>query len=232
MQFIISCTTGKGRKILKNIIVGTAGHIDHGKTTLVKALTGTDTDRLMEEKKRGITIDLGFAYFQLPSERRAGIIDVPGHEKFIKNMLAGVGGIDIVLLVIAADEGFMPQTQEHLDILSILEVKKGIIVLTKVDLVDEEWLHLMEEEIHERISGTFLESAPIVPVSAKTGAGLKELTEIVDKMTEETDNRNSKIPFRIPIDRVFSVTGFGTVITGTQIEEVANTGDAVSILPG
>lgn len=216
---------------MKNIIVGTAGHIDHGKTTLVKALTGTDTDRLIEEKKRGITIDLGFAYFQLPSQRRAAIIDVPGHEKFIKNMLAGVGGIDIVLLVIAADEGFMPQTQEHLDILTILEVKKGIVVLTKTDLAEEEWLHFVEEEIQEKIAGTFLENAPFVRVSAKTGTGIMQLTELVDKMTEETETRNNKIPFRIPIDRVFSVIGFGTVITGTQIEGVANIGDAVSILP-
>ena len=216
---------------MKNIIIGTAGHIDHGKTTLIKALTGTDTDRLKEEKKRGITIDLGFAYFRLPSGRKAGIIDVPGHERFIKNMLAGVGGIDIVLFVIAADEGFMPQTQEHLDILSLLEVKKGIVVLTKTDLVDVEWLNLIKEEIMEKIRDTFLENAPFVSVSAKTGDGLIELTNLVDHMTEEAESKNTKIPFRIPIDRVFSVTGFGTVITGTQIEGVVNIGDTVSVYP-
>jgi len=216
---------------LKNIIIGTAGHIDHGKTTLIKALTGTDTDRLIEEQKRGITIDLGFTYFQLPSGRKAGIIDVPGHERFIKNMLAGIGGIDIVLFVIAADAGFMPQTQEHLDILSILQVQKGIVVLTKIDLVDDEWLALVKEEIRERTKNTFLENATYVSVSVKTGQGIAELTNLVDQMTEETEEKNTKTPFRVPIDRVFSITGFGTVITGTQIEGVINKGDTVSILP-
>ncbi len=216
---------------MKNIIIGTAGHIDHGKTTLIKALTGTDTDRLIEEQKRGITIDLGFTYFQLPSGRKAGIIDVPGHERFIKNMLAGIGGIDIVLFVIAADAGFMPQTQEHLDILSILQVQKGIVVLTKIDLVDDEWLALVKEEIRERTKNTFLENATYVSVSVKTGQGIAELTNLVDQMTEETEEKNTKTPFRVPIDRVFSITGFGTVITGTQIEGVINKGDTVSILP-
>lgn len=216
---------------MKNIIIGTSGHIDHGKTTLIKALTGIDADRLKEEKKRGITIELGFAHFHLPSGRKAGIVDVPGHEKFIKNMLAGVGGIDIVLLVVAADEGFMPQTQEHLDILSILEVKKGIIVLTKTDLVEDEWIYLVKEEIKERVKGTFLEKAAIVPVSAMEGDGLEELVQRIDAMTEETESRETRIPFRVPIDRVFSIVGFGTVITGTQIEGMIHEGDAVMIYP-
>ncbi|WZL71551.1 selenocysteine-specific translation elongation factor [Clostridiaceae bacterium 35-E11] len=216
---------------MKNIIIGTAGHIDHGKTTLIKALTGIDADRLKEEKKRGITIELGFAHFDLPSGRTAGIVDVPGHEKFIKNMLAGVGGIDIVLLVVAADEGFMPQTQEHLDILSILEVKKGIIVLTKTDLVEEEWINLVKEETRERVKGTFLEKAAIVPVSAMEQEGLQELVKLIDEMTEETESRETRIPFRVPIDRVFSIVGFGTVITGTQIEGIIHEGDTVTIYP-
>ncbi|QZY57068.1 selenocysteine-specific translation elongation factor [Crassaminicella profunda] len=216
---------------MKHIIIGTAGHIDHGKTTLIKALTGVDADRLKEEKKRGITIELGFAHFDLPSGKRAGIIDVPGHEKFIKNMLAGIGGIDIVLLVIAADEGVMPQTQEHLDILSILEVKKGIIVLTKTDLVEQEWLDLVGEEIRESVKETFLEKAPIVSVSALEGKGLDKLTELIDQMTEETESKDLLLPFRVPIDRAFSIAGFGTVITGTQIEGTINEGDSLMIYP-
>ncbi|QXM07469.1 selenocysteine-specific translation elongation factor [Crassaminicella indica] len=216
---------------MKHIIIGTAGHIDHGKTTLIKALTGVDADRLKEEKKRGITIELGFAHFDLPSGKRAGIIDVPGHEKFIKNMLAGVGGIDIVLLVIAADEGFMPQTQEHLDILSILEVKRGIIVLTKTDLVEKDWLELVKDEIKEKVKGTFLEKASIVSVSAVNGYGLDTLVELIDNMTEETEAKDLLIPFRIPVDRVFSIAGFGTVITGTQIEGTIEEGDALMIYP-
>ncbi|SHI50885.1 selenocysteine-specific elongation factor [Geosporobacter subterraneus DSM 17957] len=216
---------------VKNVIIGTAGHIDHGKTTLIKALTGTDTDRLLEEKKRGITIDLGFTHFDLPSGRRAGIIDVPGHERFIKNMLAGVGGIDIVLLVIAADEGFMPQTQEHLDILSILDVKKGIIVITKVDLVDEEWLGLVQEEIREKVKDTFLKDAPMIPVSSTKGLGLDELVRRIDLYTEETEEKNTSIPFRLPIDRVFTMSGFGTVVTGTMIEGCVHEGDQLTIYP-
>ncbi|MCT4621442.1 MAG: selenocysteine-specific translation elongation factor [Marinisporobacter sp.] len=216
---------------MKHIIIGTAGHIDHGKTTLIKALTGVDADRLKEEKKRGITIELGFAHFDLPSGKRAGIIDVPGHEKFIKNMLAGIGGIDIVLLVIAADEGVMPQTQEHLDILSILEVKKGIIVLTKADLVEKEWLDLVKEEIRESVRETFLEKAPMVSVSAIEGEGLDELTRLIDQLTEETESKDLSLPFRVPIDRAFSVAGFGTVITGTQIEGTINEGDSLMIYP-
>ncbi|RKD27952.1 selenocysteine-specific elongation factor [Caminicella sporogenes DSM 14501] len=216
---------------MKNIIIGTAGHIDHGKTTLIKALTGIETDRLKEEKKRGITIDLGFAFFKLPNGRRAGIVDVPGHERFIKNMLAGASGIDLVLFVIAADEGVMPQTQEHLDILSYLDVKKGIIVLTKCDLVDEEWIKLVAEDIKERVKGTFLEDAPIVEVSSINGKGLDKLKSIIMEMTEEVEEKKCNVPCRLPIDRIFTLSGFGTVVTGTLIEGVIEEKQIVHIYP-
>lgn len=215
-----------------NIIIGTAGHIDHGKTTLIKALTGRDTDRWEEEKRRGITIDLGFTYFDLPDGNQAGIIDVPGHEKFIKNMLAGVIGMDLVLLVIAADEGIMPQTTEHLNILNLLGLKKGIVVLTKYDLIDAEWLELVKEDIKEALKDTFLENAPMVEVSSKTGYGIDNLVNVICKTTEtEVEQRDlSTIP-RLPIDRVFSITGFGTVITGTLISGTLKKGDEVEIYP-
>ncbi len=215
-----------------NIIIGTAGHIDHGKTTLIKALTGRDTDRWEEEKRRGITIDLGFTYFDLPDGNQAGIIDVPGHEKFIKNMLAGVIGMDLVLLVIAADEGIMPQTTEHLNILNLLGVKKGIVVLTKYDLIDAEWLELVKEDIKEALKDTFLENAPMIEVSSKTGYGIENLVNVICKQTEtEVEQRDlSTIP-RLPIDRVFSITGFGTVITGTLISGTLKKGDEVEIYP-
>lgn len=217
---------------MKNLIIGTAGHIDHGKTTLIKALTGRDTDRWEEEKRRGITIDLGFTYFDLPDGNKAGIIDVPGHEKFIKNMLAGVIGMDLVLLVIAADEGMMPQTIEHLNILNLLGVKKGIVVLTKYDLIDPEWLELVKEDIREGLKETFLENAPMVEVSSKTGYGLDNLINIIVKQTEtEVEERNINTIPRLPIDRVFSITGFGTVITGTLISGTLKKGDEVEIFP-
>lgn len=216
---------------MKNIIIGTAGHIDHGKTALIRALTGIETDRLKEEKKRGITIDLGFAYLDLPDGERAGIIDVPGHEKFIKNMLAGVGGIDMVLLVIAADEGIMPQTEEHLNILSILQIKKGIIVLTKTDLVDEEWLEMIQGDIRTYVKDTFLEDAPIVPVSAVKGRGLEALKQEIYKITQDIKSKDIDASVRIPIDRVFTVGGFGTVITGTQVEGTLEVGDVLNIYP-
>lgn len=217
---------------MKNIIIGTAGHIDHGKTTLIKALTGRDTDRWEEEKRRGITIDLGFTYFDLPDGNKAGIIDVPGHEKFIKNMLAGVIGMDLVLLVIAADEGMMPQTVEHLNILELLGVKKGIVVLTKVDLTDPEWLELVKDDIREGLKGTFLENAPMAEVSSKTGFGIERLVNIISEQTEtQVEQRNTKTIPRLPIDRVFSVTGFGTVITGTLISGTLKKGDEVEIYP-
>ena len=214
---------------MQHVIIGTAGHIDHGKTTLIKALTGRDTDTLKEEKKRGISINLGFTYFDLPSGRRAGIIDVPGHEKFIKNMLAGVGGIDIVLMVIAADEGVMPQTREHLNILELLDIKKGIIVITKKDLVDDEWLKMVEDDIKKEVENTFLKDAPIIPVSSYTGDGIKTLTEIIDKETSDVEERDLYTDFRVPIDRVFTVSGFGTVVTGTLISGCINEGDACEI---
>lgn len=214
-----------------NIIIGTAGHVDHGKTCLIKALTGIETDRLKEEKKRGITIELGFAYIDLPGGLRAGIIDVPGHEKFIKNMLAGAGGIDLALLIVASDEGVMPQTEEHLEILSLLDIKKGVIALTKKDMVDDEWLDMMKEEVAQKMVGTFMENAKIIPVSSYTGEGIDQLREELARLAEECDPKNETVPFRIPVDRVFSVDGFGTVITGTLIEGVIEEGDTVTIYP-
>lgn len=217
---------------MKNVIIGTAGHIDHGKTTLIKAITGRDTDRLKEEKERGISIELGFTYFDLPSGRRAGIIDVPGHEKFIKNMLAGVMGIDVVMLVIAADEGIMPQTKEHLNILNLLGIEKGLIVVTKSDLVDEDWLELVIEDIKEGIKGTFLENSPIIPVSSVTKEGIDKVIETVDHLTEEVRDRDINGTPRLPVDRVFTMSGFGTIVTGTLISGKFKIGDEVQIFPG
>lgn len=216
---------------MHHIIVGTAGHIDHGKTTLIKALTGKDTDTLSEEKERGISINLGFTYLNFENGKRAGIIDVPGHEKFVKNMLAGVGGIDMVILAIASDEGVMPQTREHLNILELLDIKKGIIALTKKDLVDEEWISMVKEDIKEEVKNTFLKDAPIIPVSSTTKEGIKELIDMVDKMTEEVEEKDINTEFRVPVDRVFSVSGFGTVITGTLISGVVKEGDDCEIYP-
>lgn len=217
---------------MKNIIIGTAGHIDHGKTTLIRALTGRNTDRWEEEQRRGITIDLGFTYFDLPGGDRAGIIDVPGHEKFINNMVAGVVGMDLVLLVIAADEGIMPQTREHMDILNLLGIDKSIIVLNKCDLVDEEWLELVEEEVKEELEGTFLEHAPVAKVSAATGQGLDELIALIEHMTrdEMVEKDIHTIP-RLPIDRAFSLSGFGTVITGTLVSGTITKEDTLTIYP-
>ena len=217
---------------MKNIIIGTAGHIDHGKTTLIKALTGRNTDRWEEEQRRGITIDLGFTYFDLPDGDRAGIIDVPGHEKFINNMVAGVVGMDLVLLVIAADEGIMPQTREHMDILHLLGIEKSIIVLNKCDLVDEEWLELVEEEVNEELSGTFLEGAPVVKVSAATGEGLDELVKAIAHMTsdEVVQKEVQTIP-RLPIDRAFTLSGFGTIITGTLVSGMITKEDTLEMYP-
>lgn len=216
---------------MKHIIIGTAGHIDHGKTTLVRALTGRETDTLKEEKDRGISINLGFTFFDLPSGRRAGIIDVPGHEKFIKNMLAGVSSIDIVLMVIAADEGIMPQTREHFEILKLLDVKKGIIVLTKIDMVEEEWLSMVVDDVKEQFKGTFLEEAHVHCVSSKTGEGLPELVSEIDTMTQEVVTKDTTGHFRLPVDRVFSVSGFGTIVTGTVISGSIEEGQAVLIYP-
>ena len=217
---------------MKHIIIGTAGHIDHGKTTLIKALTGCNTDRWKEEQERGITIDLGFAFFDLPNGDRAGIVDVPGHEKFIHNMVAGVVGMDMVLLVIAADEGIMPQTKEHMDILHLLGIQKCIVVLNKIDLVDEEWLELMEEEVRDQLQDTFLKNAPVVKVSSVTGEGLKELTDEIVKMeTSEVQEKEIHTIPRLPIDRVFTISGFGTIVTGTLISGIIRKDDTLQLYP-
>lgn len=216
---------------MKNVVIGTAGHIDHGKTTLIKALTGRETDTLAEEKKRGISINLGFTYFDLPSNKRAGIVDVPGHEKFIKNMLAGASGLDMVLLVVSAEEGVMPQTVEHLDILTFLNIKKGIIVLTKSDTVDEEFRELVKEDIIEKVKGTFLENAEIVEVDSVSRRGIDQLIEKIDLMSNEIEDKNETSPARLNVDRVFSVKGFGTVITGTLIEGKISIDDDLVIYP-
>lgn len=213
-------------------VVGTAGHIDHGKSALVKALTGIDPDRLEEEQRRGMTIDLGFAHFDLPSGRRVGIVDVPGHERFVKNMLAGATGIDLVLLVIAADEGVMPQTREHVDILRFLLVRQGIIVLNKVDLVtDTSWLGLVKDDVRALVAGTALETAPIVEVSAKTGQGIPVLVETMDRMLTDVRARDTDAPARLPIDRAFVIAGFGLIVTGTLWSGRIAPGDTLEVLP-
>jgi len=217
---------------MKHFVIGTSGHIDHGKTTLVKALTGIDCDRLKEEKERGITVDLGFAFFDLPSGRRAGIVDVPGHERFIKNMLAGVSGIDLVLWIVAADEGVMPQSEEHLAILSILQVTQGIIVVTKKDLVEAEWLDLVTLDIREKVQDTFLAEAPLIAVSAVTGEGLATLVSEIDRRSDLARRKSDANIMRLPIDRVFSVQGFGTVITGTLQSGSISVGETLEVCPG
>lgn len=216
---------------LKHLIIGTAGHVDHGKTALIRRLTGQETDRLPEEQARGISIDIGFAHFTLPSGRRAAVIDVPGHEKFIRNMLAGVTGIDLVILVVAADEGVMPQTREHLDILRLLEIRKGVTVLTKQDLVDADLLELVKEDVREAVAGTFLAGAPILAVSSVTGAGLPELVALLDQMLEETEAKDVTAFARLPIDRAFVRPGFGTVVTGTLVAGRIRSGDRLELLP-
>ncbi len=216
---------------MKQIILGTAGHIDHGKTSLIKALTGIDTDRLKEEKERGITIELGFAHLDLPGGKRLGIVDVPGHEKFVKNMVAGATGIDLVALVIAADEGVMPQTKEHLEICKILKVRHGLVVLTKIDMVDDDWLELVKEDVTEYLSETFLADAPLVEVSSVSSQGIKELVQVLDELVLEIPERDLGHVFRLPIDRVFTMKGFGTVITGTSVSGKIQTGDEVTIYP-
>ncbi|QOX80525.1 selenocysteine-specific translation elongation factor [Trichlorobacter lovleyi] len=217
---------------MKHLILGTAGHIDHGKTSLVKALTGTDTDRLKEEKARGITIELGFAHLELPGGIEFGVVDVPGHEKFVRAMVAGVAGMDLVMLVIAADEGIMPQTREHLDILRLLGVHTGLVALTKQDMVEPDWLPLVQEEVREFVAGTFLESAPIIPVSSRTGAGLEELKAELVRLAEGAAEKKRDGAFRLPVDRVFTVAGFGTVVTGTLLAGEIRVGDELELLPG
>ena len=217
---------------MKNIIIGTAGHVDHGKTRLIKALSGIDTDRLEEEKKRGITIELGFAHIPNDAGYNIGVIDVPGHEKFIKNMLAGIGGIDFVLFVVAADEGIMPQTREHFEILQALGIDDGIITITKTDMVDEEWLELVQEDIRDYVEGSFLEGKPMIPVSAKSGENIDLLKEeIIRKCDRESKRIEAPEMFRLPVDRVFTKSGFGTVVTGTLMDGTCSLNDEVHVFP-
>ena len=216
---------------VKQMILGTAGHIDHGKTSLIKAVTGIETDRLEEEKRRGITIELGFASIDLPSGQHLGIVDVPGHEKFVKNMVAGATGIDLVAMVIAADEGVMPQTREHMEICSLLGIKHGVVVLTKIDMVDEDWLELVTEDIKDYMQGSFLEDAPVLAVSSTTGEGLPEFVETLDTICAGIPQHPPTDLFRLPIDRVFTMKGFGTVITGTLISGRVRVGDTIALYP-
>src|SRR5580658_5526049 len=223
---------------MKSVIVGTAGHIDHGKTSLVKALTGIDADRLEEEKRRGITIDIGFAHFELPAPNgstiRVGFVDVPGHERFVRHMLAGIGGIDLVLLVIAADEGIKPQTREHFDICRLLAIRRGITVLTKSDAVDADTLEVVRLEVEDYVRGSFLEAAqsPIIAVSSLTGAGLNELKSALAGVASEVAAKNSGSLARLPIDRVFTVKGFGTVVTGTLVAGTIRKEEELEVFPG
>jgi selenocysteine-specific elongation factor len=229
-----AASSGEEKKVepMKQVVLGTAGHIDHGKTSLIRALTGIDTDRLKEEKLRGITIELGFAHLGLPNGDILGIVDVPGHERFVKHMVAGATGIDVVALVIAADEGVMPQTREHLEICQLLRVKKGLVVLTKIDLVDDsEWVEMVQEDIRDFLQGTFLEGSPIVQVSATTGEGIDALRQTLFDLVAGVEPRSTAGPFRLPIDRVFSMRGFGTVVTGTSVSGRLKVGDAVMVYP-
>jgi selenocysteine-specific elongation factor len=217
--------------ISRHIIIGTAGHVDHGKTELIRALTGQETDRLKEEKERGISIDLGFASFRLPDGQVAGVVDVPGHERFIHNMLAGIGGIDLVLLVVDVNEGVMPQTREHLQILQLLAIRRGIIVLTKCDLAEADWIDIVEEEIREEVAGTFLENSPYCRVSSITGDGIPGLVDTIGQIVKNLPTKDADGPLRLPVDRHFSVAGFGTVVTGTLLSGAVRPGDAVEIIP-
>ncbi len=217
---------------MREIVLGTAGHVDHGKTSLVRALSGIETDRLKEEKQRGITIELGFAFLDLPCGHRLGIVDVPGHEKFIKNMVAGASGIDLVAFVIAADEGIMPQTREHFEICRLLGVDKGLIVVTKKDMVEPEWLELVEDEIRDFFTDTFLDEAPLLTVSSLTGDGIDEVKAALDTLVAQCDFSEAHGPFRLPVDRVFAMKGFGSVVTGTSISGRIHVGDEVEIFPG
>jgi selenocysteine-specific elongation factor len=214
------------------LVLGTAGHIDHGKSSLIRALTGTDPDRLKEEKDRGITIELGFARLDLPSGRAMGVVDVPGHEKFVRQMVAGATGVDVVLLVVAADDGVMPQTREHLAIIELLGIDRGVVALTKADLVDADWIELVRADVAELLRGTGLEGSVIVPVSSKTRAGLPELLAALDEVATDTRSRQAKLPMRLPVDRVFTIAGAGTVVTGTMWSGSATKDDPVEIYPG
>ncbi|MBI5361993.1 MAG: selenocysteine-specific translation elongation factor, partial [Planctomycetes bacterium] len=216
---------------IQPIVIGTAGHIDHGKSTLVKTLTGIDPDRLKEEQERGMTIDLGFARFALPDGRKVGIVDVPGHERFVKNMVAGATGIDLVVLVVAADDGVMPQTREHVAILSILGVRRGLVALTKIDMVEPGLVELATEDVRSTLHGTFLEDAPILPLSSITGVGLDEFKRVLFRMASETPPRSDAGVFRMPIQRVFSAHGFGTIVTGIPVSGSVAVGDVIEVLP-
>ncbi|SMC91680.1 selenocysteine-specific translation elongation factor [Sporomusa malonica] len=216
---------------MKYIIIGTAGHVDHGKSAIIKALTGTDTDRLKEEKLRGISIDLGFASLPLGEQLVAGIVDVPGHERFLKNMLAGTGGIDLAMLVIAADEGVMPQTREHLAMLELYGIKHGLVIINKIDKADDEWLELVEGEIREFVSHTFLKDAPFCRVSAQTGAGIEELRKTMKELADTLPVRDSNAPFRLWIDRVFTIKGYGIVVTGSVLSGQIKVGDTCRLQP-
>jgi selenocysteine-specific elongation factor len=217
---------------IRNVVIGTAGHIDHGKSTLVKTLTGTDPDRLAEEKEKGITIDLGFANFLYKDQYRVGMIDVPGHEKFVKNMVAGASGVDIVMLVVAADDGVMPQTREHMEILTLLGVKHGLVVITKIDTVDADTVELAKEDVADLVRGTFLEGAPMIPMSSITGQGLDDLWKAIGDVIEATTPRDTQGVFRLPIQRVFSAKGQGAVLTGVPVSGHAKVGDTLVVLPG
>ncbi|MDR0477775.1 MAG: selenocysteine-specific translation elongation factor [Desulfobulbaceae bacterium] len=217
---------------MREIVLGTAGHVDHGKTSLVRALTGIETDRLQEEKRRGITIELGFAFLDLPCGHRLGIVDVPGHEKFVKNMVAGVTGMDLLAFVIAADEGIMPQTREHFEICRLLGVKNGLVVITKKDMVEPDWLEMVIEEVRVFCQGSFLESAPILTVSSVTGEGIEELRQTLDSMVRGQNFSEAFGPFRLPVDRVFAMKGFGAVVTGTSISGRLTLAEDVQLFPG
>ncbi|XCN71666.1 MAG: selenocysteine-specific translation elongation factor [Candidatus Electrothrix aestuarii] len=216
---------------MREIILGTAGHVDHGKTSLIRALTGIETDRLKEEKKRGITIELGFAYIDLACGHRLGIVDVPGHEKFVRNMVAGAAGMDMVAFIVAADEGIMPQTREHFDICKLLGVKDGLIVLTKKDMVEEEWLEMVQEEVREFFADSFLEDAPILPVSSITGEGIEDVKKVLDEKVRKIKFQEEFGPFRLAVDRVFSMKGFGTVITGSSLSGRIAVGEDLMFYP-
>ncbi len=216
---------------MPSLVLGTAGHIDHGKSSLIRALTGTDPDRLKEEKDRGITIELGFARLELPSGREMGVVDVPGHEKFVRQMVAGATGVDVVLLVVAADDGVMPQTREHLAIIDLLGVEKGVVALTKSDLADPDWIDLVTADVTALLEGTSIAGAPIVPVSSKSGAGLPELLTALDEIAEEAPSKHAELPMRLPVDRVFTISGAGTVVTGTMWSGSASRDDLVEIYP-
>jgi selenocysteine-specific elongation factor len=216
---------------VREVILGTAGHVDHGKTSLIRALTGIDTDRLKEEKERGITIELGFAHLDLPCGHRLGIVDVPGHEKFIKNMVAGASGLDLVAFIIAADEGIMPQTREHFEICRLLGIQRGLIVITKKDMVEPDWLELVTDDVRTFFAGSFLEEAPLLTVSSTKGDGVDQVRQTLDTLVAASDFSEAHGPFRMPVDRVFSMKGFGTVITGTAISGRIKTGDDLMFYP-